>query len=54
MADEERHDSLIEKHGVTFEPPNGGFKALACVVSAFLLHFYSLDVSMRKPPTNCA
>ena len=27
VADEEWHDSLIEKHGVAFEPPNGGFKA---------------------------
>jgi len=36
VADEERHDSLIEKHDVTFKPPNGGFKAWACVVGAFL------------------
>ena len=41
VADEERHDSLIEKHGVTFEAPNGGFKAWACVVGALLLQFCS-------------
>lgn len=36
VADEERHDSLIEKHGVIFKPPSGEFKAWACVVGAFL------------------
>ena len=40
-ADEERHDSLIEKHGVIFEPPIEEFKAWACVVGAFLLKFRS-------------
>ena len=41
VADEKRHDSLIEKHGVIFEPPNGEFKAWTRVVGAFLLQFCS-------------
>ena len=53
VADEERHHSLIEKHGVTFEPPDEGFKAWACVVGMFCSNSPHLDISMRKPPTKC-